>query len=162
MDILTYNKVKGSDILGSYAFFHISCEFMWYHATSHICLSVVSNVHVWYTTYWYLLYLYINIHFRLRRGIIQDSSRESSGYIAERRQRGTWGPILQKGTAVRHLDLYDFICIHILVYMDFMWICIGLGWWWLSVHKCLSCHCENPALFPLLSIHGGIHCLLLR
>ena len=155
---LTYNKGNGSHILHSYtrlSLYHdISCDITPHHIF--VCLS--------YQMFMSDTQLIVLIHqrsFLPKMGIIQDSSRKSSGYIAERRQRGTWGPILQKGTAVRHLDLY---CIHILVYMDFMWICcIRLGWWWfVRPQMSIVSLWKTQPFWPLLSIHGGIHCLLLR
>ena len=157
---LTYNKGNGSQILYSYirlSLYRVIPRHITYLSVCRIkCSCLIHN----------LLILIVLIHqhsFLPKTGIIQDSSRKSSGYIAERRQRGTWGPILQKGTAVRHLDLY---CIHhILVYMDFMWICcIRLGWWWfVNPQIVYGCHCGiTQPFWPLLSIHGGIHCLLLR
>ena len=129
MNILTYNKGKGSHILGSYTYIiTISCH-------------IVSRIYI-YIIYIYILYIYIlyinlcisNIihHLFLHIPTQHVHCILASICIAERRQRGTWRPILQsKRVSVttgtwKALDLYG--CKYTCTYI-YIRICVcGLLW----------------------------------
>lgn len=153
---LTYSKGNGSHILYSYtrlSLYHdISCDITPHHIL--VCLS--------YQMFMSDTQLIVLIH----QHSFPPKTRESSKTVrASRPVTSPRDDSEARGdqSCRKEQRSVTWIYMHtVLVHGFYVDLLYQMGWWWLSVHKCLSRHCENPALFPLLSVHGGIHCLLLR